>query len=143
MTTALEPALGQSGISYRRGGSGTTVLLLHGIPGSGESFERVAEVLAANHDVIVPDLLGFRGSRRPTGIADLHAVGQAAALAALTDELGVARYVLVGHDFGGPVAVTLAAARPQAVSAIRAVTTNTGMKTAKPDDARVRSTTEK
>lgn len=124
MTTMSETLTGKCGIAYRRGGSGTTVLLLHGIPGSAASFDTVATALAATHDVIVPDLLGFGGSDRPTGIADLHAVGQAAALAALTDELGLDRYVLVGHDFGGPVAVTLAAARPEAVSAIGLMATN-------------------
>jgi len=47
-------------------GAGPDVLLLHGIPGSGSVWDGVATRLAEHHRVVVPDLLGFGESSRPT-----------------------------------------------------------------------------
>lgn len=114
-----------SGLGYRRMGGGQPVVLLHGIPGSGATWAPVVEALPDGFDVIVPDLLGFGGSERPRGLDDLHAVAQAAAVAALLDELHLTGAVVVGHDFGGPVAVMLTAARADLVAAIGLFATNT------------------
>lgn len=112
------------GISYKRAGSGPTVMLLHGIPGSGAVWEPAASALPATLDVIVPDLLGFGASRRPYRLDDLHVQAQAAALGGLIDDLGLDPMAVVGHDFGGPIAVTLAGLRPEAVSALGLLATN-------------------
>ena len=117
-----------SGLGYWRGGQGQTVLLLHGIPGAGASWGEVATRLTnAAHgvDVIVPDLLGFGGSVRPRGLAGLHAAAQAEAVDRLLTELRVGPAVVVGHDFGGPVALLLAGRRPAAVAALGLLATNT------------------
>lgn len=114
-----------SGLGYRRMGAGQPVVLLHGIPGSGATWAPVVEALRDGFDVIVPDLLGFGGSERPRGLDDLHAVAQAAAVAALLNELHLTGAVVVGHDFGGPVAVMLTAARADLVAAIGLFATNT------------------
>lgn len=57
-----------SGVAYRRAGSGPSVLLLHGIPGSAASWQPVATRLPGTFDVIVPDLLGFGDSSRPRSL---------------------------------------------------------------------------
>jgi pimeloyl-ACP methyl ester carboxylesterase len=113
-----------SGLSYRRLGSGSPVLLLHGIPGSAATWATVAPLLADDHDVIVPDLLGFGPSERPRAIEDLHAIGQAVATRQLLDELELSGVTVIGHDFGGPVAVTLDARTPGAVGALGLMATN-------------------
>lgn len=113
-----------SGIAYRRSGDGPPVLLLHGIPGSAASWEPVAGRLPATLDVIVPDLLGFGASDRPRSLDDLHAPAQAAALATLLDTLGISTATVIGHDFGGPIAVTLAAGNPHLVGALGLLATN-------------------
>jgi pimeloyl-ACP methyl ester carboxylesterase len=100
------------------------VLLLHGIPGSAASWQLVAAALPGTLDVIVPDLLGFGASRRPRALDDLHAPAQAAALAGLLDELGIATATLIGHDFGGPIALTLASRRPDSINAVGLLATN-------------------
>lgn len=115
----------RSGLGYRRAGTGPPVLLLHGIPGSGASWEPIASRLGAAVDVIVPDLLGFGASDRPPGLAGLHARGQAAAVDDLLDELGIGPVTVIGHDFGGPVALSLVARRPGAVAAMGLLATNT------------------
>ncbi len=114
----------RSGLAYRRGGSGRPVVLLHGIPGSADSWRAVADGLLGDFDVIVPDLLGFGASGRPEGLDGLHAVAQASALDDLIDELGVGPVTVVGHDFGGPVGLSLVARRPGAVTALGLLATN-------------------
>lgn len=114
-------------MAYRRGGNGPTVVLLHGIPGQGRAWDRVQAALDGAFDVVVPDLIGFGDSERPSQptIEDVGPAAQAATVAALLDELGVKHATIVGHDFGAPVAVLLAAARPDLVGALSFLAGNT------------------
>ncbi len=108
------------GVAYRRGGHGPPVVLLHGIPGSGASWGSVMTALGDRFDVVVPDLVGFGASVRPPKptIVNVGPAAQAQAVAALLDELAVSHATVVGHDFGVPVALLLAAARPELVGAL-------------------------
>lgn len=105
------------------GDSGSPVLLLHGIPGWRGTWAKVAPLLAPNHRVIVPDLLGFGQSDEPT--AEFHAQGQAAMLLKLLAALAIDQIHLVGFDFGGPVAVTLYHLAPQRALSLSLINTNT------------------
>lgn len=102
-----------------------TFLLLHGFPGGAADWRGVAARLAAaGARVLVPDLLGFGASPRPTAFADLWADRQADALAAELDVRRLRTAVVVGHDYGGPVAITLADRRPDLVAALAVADTN-------------------
>lgn len=116
-----------SGLAYRRGGKGPTVVLLHGIPGNGRSWERVQAGLDGAFDVVVPDLIGFGDSERPARptIENVGPAAQAASVAELLDELAVRHATVVGHDFGAPVGVLLAATRPDLVGALSLLAGNT------------------
>ena len=46
-------------IAVHRAGKGKPLLLLHGYPQNHMCWERVAPILAENHDVIIPDLRGY------------------------------------------------------------------------------------
>lgn len=105
-------------------GSGPDVLLLHGIPGRGSVWDGVAARLAERHRVAVPDLLGFGESSRPRQAEHLWAHGQRDALLAAIDRLGLGRAAVVGHDFGGPVALLLVAARPKLTTHLVLAATN-------------------
>ena len=113
-----------SGIAYHRAGRGPAVVLLHGIPGSAASWDQTLSLLPDTLDVVVPDLLGFGSSERPTTIDELHAVAQAEALAELVDDIELASFTVVGHDFGGPVAVALSRLRPERVAALGLLAAN-------------------
>ncbi|MFP5257137.1 MAG: alpha/beta fold hydrolase [Acidimicrobiia bacterium] len=106
-------------MAFRRAGRGPTVVLLHGIPGQGRAWDGVHTALGGRFDVIVPDLIGFGDSIRPAAptIDDVGPAAQAAHVATLLDELGVEHATVVGHDFGAPVTVLLAAERPDLVAA--------------------------
>lgn len=89
------------------------LVLLHGFAGSLRWFDRLAPLLTTDHRVVRVDLLGHGGSAKPaTGYA---LENQAALVGQALDRLGVEGAALVGHSFGGAVAVALAEARPQLV----------------------------
>lgn len=114
----------RSGLGYQRHGQGPPVVLLHGIPGSSASWRAVRDLLAPDHDVVIPDLLGFGSSHRPRGLHQLHAAAQASAVEHLLDELSCGRATVAGHDFGGPVALLLARSRPDLVARLALFATN-------------------
>ncbi len=98
------------------------VLLLHGIPGWRGTWHEAGGILAQECDVIAPDLLGFGDSAEPP--AGCHADGQAKAIAALLDSLGLKSVHLAGFDFGGPVAVSLLRTQPQRFASLTLLATN-------------------
>jgi pimeloyl-ACP methyl ester carboxylesterase len=122
MLTTAQTRHGQLALS--REGAGPAVMLLHGVPGSAATWSQVAVRLAPEADVIVPDLLGFGGSARPRDLQTLHAVSQAEALLDALDAQEVPTATVVGHDFGGPVALSLLAMAPERVSSLGLLATN-------------------
>lgn len=94
-------------MSARVWGSGPSVLLLHGIPGSAHEWHGVGGKLAGRYRVILPDLIGFGESSRSDDIEELWTEAQADALEALLDELGAEEFILAVHDYGGPIGLTL------------------------------------
>ena len=106
---------------HRHGSHGPPVVLIHGIPGSFRVWREVAEKLATEHLVLIPDLLGF-GEGDP--VSELDADAQAEALAGALNEAAIDRATIVGHDFGGPVAMSLYSARPELFHGFGLLATN-------------------
>jgi pimeloyl-ACP methyl ester carboxylesterase len=75
---------------------------------------------AAHHRLIVPDLRGLGDSSRPRDGYDKKTVA-ADLWQLLSGELGLTRWHLVGHDWGGPVAFALAAAHADAIRTLSIV----------------------
>jgi pimeloyl-ACP methyl ester carboxylesterase len=94
-------------VAYARAGSGTPLLLLHGIGHHRQVWEPVFEVLAAEHDVIAVDLPGFGVSPAlPDGVPyTLSSVGSV--LAACSAALGAQRPHVAGNSLGGLLALEL------------------------------------
>jgi pimeloyl-ACP methyl ester carboxylesterase len=114
-------------MAYRRIGSGPTIVLVHGIPGHAGGWAEVEAHLARSFDVITVDLLGFGDSEgwRSPSIDEVGPHAQAVGLAALLDGLEVDDATIVGHDFGAPIAVLVAASRPERVQALVLLAGNT------------------
>ena len=98
-------------VRYRRGGEGETVLLIHGLAGSSHTWRAVQPELAATHDVIAPDMLGHGESAKPMGDDSLGAF--ASGLRDFLAVLDVPSATIVGHSFGGGVAMQLAYQHPE------------------------------
>ncbi|MCY7364224.1 MAG: alpha/beta hydrolase, partial [Frankiaceae bacterium] len=99
-------------------GSGTPVLLLHGLASTRRIWDRVVPGLAG-HPVLALDQRGHGDSDRPAGPYDGDAV-VADALTAL-DAVGLSRVVVVGPAGGAWAARRRAAAAPSRVLAVVAV----------------------
>lgn len=98
-------------VRYRRGGDGEAVLLIHGLAGSSHTWKAVQPALVQTHDVIAPDLLGHGESAKPMGDYSLGAF--ASGLRDLLAVLDVPSATIVGHSFGGGVAMQLAYQHPE------------------------------
>ena len=96
-------------------GRGSPVLLLHGFPDHWRLWEPLMRALAPGHRVLAPDLRGINLSDKPTQVSDYGIERLVNDVLALVDHLG-GRCALVGHDWGGLLAWTVAARHPGAVS---------------------------
>lgn len=97
-------------------GSGSTVVLLHPVPGWSGSFREVLPALATRHRVLAPDLRGHGESDKPRGDYSLPA--QARLLLRWLDARGVGATAFVGAGYGGILALYLGAHHPDRVRAL-------------------------
>lgn len=100
---------------YRRAfvktGHGPALLLLHGVACDHTTWDRVIRPLARNHTVIAPDLLGHGRSAKPR--ADYSLGAFANGMRDLLSILGIDRATIVGHSYGGGVAMQFAYQFPE------------------------------
>jgi len=100
-------------------GEGPPVLLCHGFPESWYSWRHQLRALAAaGYRAVAPDMRGYGGTDRPADPAQytlLHLVGD---MVGLLDALGERQAVIVGHDWGAPVAWHAALMRPDRFRAV-------------------------
>ncbi len=93
-------------INYHREGTGSPLVLVHGIGATWQCWRPVIPGLAARHDVIAIDLPGFGGSVS-LGISEPSLEHFAASILALLDHLGIQEFHVVGNSLGGAVAAEL------------------------------------
>ncbi len=91
------------------------VILLHGFPESHRTWRHIVPDLARDHRVVAPDQRGYARSSKPPAVADYAPDRIVADLIALADALGIGRFTLVGHDWGGAVAWMAALTRADRV----------------------------
>ncbi|NCE88328.1 alpha/beta fold hydrolase [Pseudomonas sp. Q1] len=105
-------------ISYRKGGSGPGLLLLHGHPQTHVIWHKVAEQLAAHFTVVAADLRGYGDSSKPPANA-LHTNYSKREMARdsveLMRALGFDAFSVLAHDRGARVAHRLALDHPRSV----------------------------
>jgi pimeloyl-ACP methyl ester carboxylesterase len=101
-------------IHVRVGGTGPAVVLLHGYGETGDMWAPMAEDLARDHTVVVPDLRGLGLSSKPAAGFDKKT--QAGDVAGVLDALKIDRTDLVTHDIGNMVGYAFAAQHPDRVT---------------------------
>ena len=92
-------------------GEGPAVVLIHGVAGRAGQWQKVIRVLARSHKVVAPDLLGHGDSAKPRGDYSLGA--HAAGIRDLLVALDIRRATIVGHSFGGGIAMQFAYQFPE------------------------------
>ena len=80
------------------------VILLHGFPESHRTWRGLAPLLSDKLRLVMPDQRGFGDSDRPQEVDAYQTETLLADLFALADALGIERFALVGHDWGGAIA---------------------------------------
>jgi len=103
---------------YVEQGSGPLVVLCHGWPESWYSWRHQIPALAeAGFRVVVPDQRGYGQTDAPTPIESYNVLDLVGDIVGLIHSLGESRVILVGHDWGAPVAWYSALLRPDIVRA--------------------------
>src|SRR5437879_1775139 len=108
-------------VFYREAGPANTpvVLLLHGFPTSSFQFRELIPRLADRYRVITPDYPGFGFTEVPDRRDYKYSFDALAqTILAFTDALQLKRYALYVFDYGAPVGLRLATARPERITAI-------------------------
>src|SRR6266404_8680604 len=108
-------------VFYRQAGpvNAPVVLLLHGFPTSSFQYRDLIPRLADRYRVIAPDFPGFGFTEVPEQRRYKYSFDALAnTVLAFTDALQLKRYALYVFDYGAPVGLRLAMARPERVTAI-------------------------
>lgn len=99
-------------------GEGPLVLLCHGFPESWYSWRhQLSALAAAGFHAVAPDMRGYGQTDRPTAVeqyTQFHHVGD---MIGVLDALGADTAVIVGHDWGAPVAWNTSLLRPDRIRA--------------------------
>ncbi len=97
-------------------GKGTPLVLLHGLASQSHIFDLVAPLLARDFRVIALDQRGHGGSSKPTTGYDLRTISED--LLAVMSALKFKRAIIVGHSWGGNVALEFGIQFPGRVAAL-------------------------
>jgi pimeloyl-ACP methyl ester carboxylesterase len=124
---------------YLTAGSGSLVLLCHGFPELSWSWRhQIPALAAAGYKVVAPDMRGYgqtKGPADPAAYTNTDVLGD---MVALLDALGEKQAVIVGHDWGSPIAWLAATLRPDRFRAVASLSVmhNPRMPMSPPDFAK-------
>jgi pimeloyl-ACP methyl ester carboxylesterase len=106
-------------IFYTQGGlksDAAPILFLHGWGISTEPYQEILKLLAQQHPVLAPDLPSFARSSYPKLIPDYDSYARF--MLSFLDALNLQKVHLVGHSFGGGIAISLSTLVPDRVSSL-------------------------
>ena len=103
-------------IHFREDGAGAPVVALHGSASTSYQWESLTGYLSGRYRVIRPDLPGY-GKSSPVAASEQGLAAVVSALSPLFDEIGEP-FHLVGHSFGGAVALKVAQMMPEMVRSL-------------------------
>jgi pimeloyl-ACP methyl ester carboxylesterase len=102
-------------IHYVTRGQGPLVVMIHGFPDFWYTWRAQMPELAKHHQVVAIDQRGYNLSDKPEGVENYAMEKLTGDVAAVIKHLGREKATIVGHDWGGMVAWTLAMNRPEMV----------------------------
>ncbi len=100
-------------------GEGPLVILMHGFPELWYSWRHQIPALAeAGYHVVAPDMRGYGHTEQSSLVADYDVLDICGDIWGLIAYFGQDRAVLIGHDWGGALAIQCARLRPDSVRAV-------------------------
>ena len=108
-------------IFYREAGpkDAPTIVLLHGFPSSSREFDPLIPLLATRYHLVAPDFPSFGQSEAPPPSSYAYTFDHLAKTTNnLLEQLGINKYSLYLHDYGGPVGFRIMLAHPERVQAL-------------------------
>jgi len=102
-------------VHYLDEGVGEPILFVHGTPSWSFEYRSLIRELRASRRCIAFDHLGFGLSERPAAFG-YRPEDHARVFADFVAALGLQRFTLVVHDFGGPIALPFAEAHPERIA---------------------------
>jgi pimeloyl-ACP methyl ester carboxylesterase len=108
-------------IFYREAGptDAPKLLLLHGLPSSSRMFQPLLTRLSDTYHLLAPDFPGFGHSDWPDPKQFDYTFDHiASVMNGFTQALGLSRYTLYMHDYGGPIGFRMILAHPERVQAL-------------------------
>jgi len=104
---------------YVEQGAGPLVVLCHGWPESWYSWRhQIPALAAAGFRVVAPDQRGYGRTGRPEAIEAYNIFNLVGDIVGLVRALGESQAIIVGHDWGAPVAWHCALLRPDMFRAV-------------------------
>lgn len=104
--------VGEIDVQYKTAGEGPVLLVLHGWGKGSDAYIQVMELLAGQgYQVIVPDLPGFGKTPSPQDVWGVDEYSQF--VFQFSQKLSLPKFFLLGHSFGGQVAVKFATDHPE------------------------------
>lgn len=100
-------------INYKVAGKGQPLLILHGWGSSSDSWEKVGKKLSKEYKVVIPDLPGFGKSSLPQKAFSLKDYSDF--VLKFTNKLKISTFYLLGHSFGGRIAIKFAILHPEKI----------------------------
>ena len=100
-------------------GNGAPVVLLHGLGGTSETWLQTIDCLGGSLLTVAIDLAGHGRSARDRG--DYSITANAVIVRGVLDQLGIDRGLIVGHSYGGGVALAEAVIFPEKVAGLALV----------------------
>src|SRR4026209_971961 len=111
--------VGDVRLHYVDAGDGPLIVLLHGFPEFWFGWRsQIAPLAAAGFRVVAPDTRGYNLSSKPEAFEAYGVDLLAADIRGLIEELGAESARLVGHDWGGSIAWTVAMNHPEVVDCL-------------------------
>ena len=99
-------------VNYKTAGEGPAILILHGWGSSSDSWVEVQKLLSEeSQKVVVLDLPGFGKTPAPASIWGIEEYSDF--MYQYAKHLGVAKFTLIGHSFGGQIAIQFAVDHPE------------------------------
>ncbi len=97
-------------------GTGKPLIMLHGFPEFWYCWSKIIPLLKDDFKLIIPDMRGYNLSDKPKGVDNYKMEILLEDIKGLSEELGLSKFNLAGHDWGGAIAWIFAEKYPELIN---------------------------